>query len=130
MEIKTIIEKDTTLNFPVWQENGTREGFLMHVQAVLDAIKKRGHFEDYDKAAWKYQEASEAIASARAGLSLPKESVKKASKAKKKQKEKAKEGDDVTPKAPVKAPEPKTPAKAAESMAAAQEAKVAPAVDD
>jgi hypothetical protein len=24
MEIKTTIEKDTTLNFPVWQENGTR----------------------------------------------------------------------------------------------------------
>ncbi len=43
MEIKTTIEKDTTLNFPVWQENGTREGFLMHVQAVLNAIKKRGH---------------------------------------------------------------------------------------
>ena len=46
MEIKTTLEKDTTLNFPVWQENGTREGFLMHVQAVLDAIKKRGHLED------------------------------------------------------------------------------------
>jgi hypothetical protein len=27
MEIKMTIEKDTTLNFPVWQENGTREGF-------------------------------------------------------------------------------------------------------
>jgi hypothetical protein len=27
MEIKTTIKKDTTLNFPVWQENGTREGF-------------------------------------------------------------------------------------------------------
>jgi hypothetical protein len=55
----------------------------MHVQAVLDAIKKRGHFEDYDKAAWKFQEASEAIASARAGLSLLEETVKKASKEKK-----------------------------------------------
>jgi hypothetical protein len=43
-EIKTTIKKDTTLNFPVWQENGTREGFLMHVTAMLDAIKKRGHF--------------------------------------------------------------------------------------
>ncbi len=51
MEIKTTIEKDTTLNFPVWQENGTHKGFLMHVQAMLDAIKKRCHFEDYDKAA-------------------------------------------------------------------------------
>ncbi len=46
MEIKTTIEKDTTLNFPVWQKNGTREGFLMHMQAVLDAFKKRGHLED------------------------------------------------------------------------------------
>ncbi len=49
MEIKTTIEKDTTLNFSVWQENGTREIFLMHVTAVIDAIKKRGHFEDYDR---------------------------------------------------------------------------------
>ena len=55
----------------------------MHVQAVLDAIKKPGHFEDYDKAAWKFQEASKAIASARAGLSLLEETVKKASKEKK-----------------------------------------------
>ncbi len=46
MEIKTLIEKDTTMNFPVWQGNGTREAFLMHVTAVLDAIKKRGHFGD------------------------------------------------------------------------------------
>jgi hypothetical protein len=76
MEIKTTIEKDTTLNFPVWQENGTREGFLMHVTAVLDAIKKRGHFVDYDKAVFKYKEASKAIASARAGLSLLEESEK------------------------------------------------------
>ncbi len=43
MEIKTTIEKDTTLNFPIWQENGTRKGFLMHVTAVLDTIKKCGH---------------------------------------------------------------------------------------
>ncbi len=84
MEIKTTLEKDPTLNFPVWQENGTREGFLMHVQAVLDAIKKRGHFDDYDKAALKFQEASKAIVSARAGLSLLEETVaKKASKEKK-----------------------------------------------
>ncbi len=69
------------MNFLVWQENGTREG-LMHVQAVLDAINKRGHFEDYDKAAWRYQEASEAITSARAGLSLLEDNVKKASKEK------------------------------------------------
>ncbi len=44
MEIKTTIKKDTTLNFSVWQENGTCEAFLMHVTAVINAIKKRGHF--------------------------------------------------------------------------------------
>ncbi len=35
LEIKTTIEKDTTLNFPVWHENGMREAFLMHVTVVL-----------------------------------------------------------------------------------------------
>ncbi len=40
LEIKTTIEKDTTLNFPVWHKNRTREAFLMHVMAVLDGIKK------------------------------------------------------------------------------------------
>jgi hypothetical protein len=80
MEIKTQIKKDTTLNFPVWQENRTQEAFLMHVTAVLDAIKKRGHFGNYKKAAHKYQEANKAIKSARAGLSLLEETEKKASK--------------------------------------------------
>jgi hypothetical protein len=47
LEIKTTIKKDTTLNFPVWHKNGTRKAFLMRVMAVLDAIKKRGHFLDY-----------------------------------------------------------------------------------
>ncbi len=50
LEIKTTIEKDTTLNFPVWHKNGTQEAFLMHVAAVLDAIKKCGTFKDYEKA--------------------------------------------------------------------------------
>ncbi len=88
MEIKTTIKKETTLNFPVWQENGTREAFLMNVTAVLNAIKKRGHFGDYDTAAFKYKEASEAIASARAGLSLLEETAKKASKEKKRSRKK------------------------------------------
>jgi hypothetical protein len=83
MEIKTTIEKDTTLNFPVWQENSTRKGFLMHVQAVLDAIKKHGHFDDYEKAACKFREAKEAIMSARAGLWLLEDNVKKVAKEKK-----------------------------------------------
>jgi hypothetical protein len=70
LEFKTTIEKDTTLNFPVWQENGTREAFLMHVTAVLDAIKKRGHFYDYKKAEKVHEEARKAVESARAGLAL------------------------------------------------------------
>jgi hypothetical protein len=52
MEIKTMIKKDTKLNFSVWQENGTRKAFLMHVTAVIDTIKKRGHLDDYEKAVW------------------------------------------------------------------------------
>ncbi len=57
LEIKTTIEKDTTLNFPVWHKNGTREAFLMHVTVVLDAIKKRGHFQDCKKAEKVHKEA-------------------------------------------------------------------------
>ncbi len=50
LQIKTSLKKDTTLNFPVWHENGTHDAFLMHVTAVLDAMKKRGHFKDYNRA--------------------------------------------------------------------------------
>ncbi len=50
LQIKTLLEKDTTLNFLVWHKNGTREAFLMHVMAVLDAMKKGGHFNDYNRA--------------------------------------------------------------------------------
>ncbi len=35
LKIKTTIEKDTTLNFPVWHENRSQEAFLMHVMVVL-----------------------------------------------------------------------------------------------
>jgi hypothetical protein len=73
LEIKTTIKKDATLNFSVWQENGTREAFLMHVTAVIDAIKKRGHLNNYEKAVWAYEKAKKAIESARAGLALLKE---------------------------------------------------------
>ncbi len=59
----------------------------MHVTAVLNAIKKRGHFVDYDKAAFKYKEASEAIASARACLSLLEESKKKQTRRKRSRKQ-------------------------------------------
>ncbi len=50
LQIKTSLEKDTTLNFPMWHENGTGEAFHMHVAAVLYAMKKCGHFKDYDRA--------------------------------------------------------------------------------
>jgi hypothetical protein len=84
MEIKTTLEKDTTLNFAVWQETGTCKAFLMHVTAVLDAIKKRGHLNDYEKATGQYERAKEAMETARAGLSLLQESARKSSKEKKK----------------------------------------------
>ncbi len=70
LEIKTMIEKDTTQNFPVWQENGTREAFLMHAMAVLDAIKKCGRFYNYKKAEVVHEEAKKSVESARAGLAL------------------------------------------------------------
>jgi hypothetical protein len=70
LKIKTTIERDTTLNFLVWHENGTCEAFLMHMMAVLDANKKRGHFLDYEKAEKVHEEAKKAVESARADLSL------------------------------------------------------------
>jgi hypothetical protein len=70
LEIKTTIKKDTTLNLPVWQENRTQEAFLMHMTAVLDAIKKRGHFYNYKKAEMVHKEAKKSIESSGAGLSL------------------------------------------------------------
>jgi hypothetical protein len=38
LQSKTLLEKDTALNFPVWHNNGTKEAFLMHIIAALDAI--------------------------------------------------------------------------------------------
>jgi hypothetical protein len=124
MEIKMHIEKDTTLNFPVWQENRTCKSFLMHVTAVLDAIKKRGHFEDYNKAAYIYGKAKKASESARAGLALLKEGKELPKKwTKKKAKEAKKE-------AAMKAPDPKAPAKAPEQDPTQQEDKITPAAKD
>ncbi len=42
----------------------------MHVMAVLDAMKKRGHFKDYDRAQKAHDEAKKAAESAEAGLAL------------------------------------------------------------
>jgi hypothetical protein len=65
-----LLEKDTTPNFPVWHKNKTQEAFLMHVTAVLDAMKKRGHFKDYDRAQKAHDEAKKAADLAEAGLAL------------------------------------------------------------
>ncbi len=65
---------------------GLAKLFLMHVTAVSDAIKKRGLLDDYKKAAWKPGKAKEAIESARAGLLLLGERVRKSRKEKKKTK--------------------------------------------
>ncbi len=70
LQIKTLLEKYTTLIFLVWHENGTRGAILMHVTVVLDAIKKCGHFKDYKKAQKAYVEAKQAVELAMAGLAL------------------------------------------------------------
>jgi hypothetical protein len=118
LQIKTSIEKDTTLNFPVWHDNRTKEAFLMHVTAVLDTIKKRGNFKDYKKAQKVYVEQKEVMKSAKAGLVLNdgtskgsgklRKSLKKTKEAKAKAKEakaKSKEASGATnvPKDPMKA---------------------------
>ena len=82
------------MNFSVWQENGTCEAILMNVTAVSDAIKKRCQLDDYEKAAWKYGKAKEAVEFARAGLLLlGEESMRKS----RKEKKKTKEGEKVAP---------------------------------
>jgi hypothetical protein len=124
MEIKMTIEKDTTMNFPVWQENGMCKGFLMHMTAVLDTIKKHGHFENYKKAAYAYNKARKASESARADLALLEEGKELPKKmTKKKTKEAKKE-------AAAKAPDPKAPAKAPEQDPTQKEDKVTPAAKD
>ncbi len=115
LKIKTRIEKDTTLNFVVWQENGTREAFLMHVTAVLDAIKKRGHVKDYKMAANEYEGAKKAFKSAKASLALLDGTGEKVKKSCQKN---TKEGKKE---ATAKAPEPESDAK---------EAEVAPTAND
>jgi hypothetical protein len=70
LQIKNSLEKDTTFNFLVWHENGAQEAFLMHVMAVPDAMKKCGHFKDYDRAQKAHDEAKKAAELAEAGLAL------------------------------------------------------------
>jgi hypothetical protein len=83
----------------------------MHVMAVLDAMKKHGHFNNYDRAQKAYEEATKAAESAEAGLALLKgTSAGRTSKRKKKALAKAKE---VAKEALAKAHETKPEAKEA-----------------
>jgi hypothetical protein len=87
----------------------------MHVTAILHAIKKRGHFYDYEKAMKDQEESTKAIESARAALSLlngPGAKAKKSRKKKTKEVEK-----DAT-------------AKVQDSGSDAKKAEDAPEVDD
>jgi hypothetical protein len=116
----------------------------MHVTAVLDAIKKRGHFNDYNVAYKAHKEAAKAAESAEVGLGLPertseklsKHKLKKLAKAAKlaKAKEAAKAAElamakEATKEVSEKAKEAtnEAPAKAQETEPVPQEA-VAPAV--
>jgi hypothetical protein len=116
LQIKTLLEKDTTLNFPVWHNNGPT--FLMHVTAVLDAIKKCGHFKNYKKAQKAYVEHKQAVKSSKAGLALldgTSKGLGKLRKAKKanEAKAKAKEAEVKSDEAEGATKVPKDPMKAA-----------------
>jgi hypothetical protein len=64
----------------------------MHVTAVLDALKKRGTFKDYEKAQKAYVEAKKVVELAEAGLALLDSTATRPSKScKKKALAKAKE---------------------------------------
>jgi hypothetical protein len=57
---------------------------LMHVTAVLDAIKKRGHVKDYKMAGKEYERAKKAVESAKASLALLDRTGEKVKKSRKK----------------------------------------------
>jgi hypothetical protein len=86
----------------------------MHVTALLDAMKKHGHFKDYDRAQEAHDEAEKVAESAEAGLALLNEtSAGTTSKHKKKALAKAKE---ATKEAFAKAQETKPETKEAEEV--------------
>ncbi len=83
----------------------------MHVMAVLDAIKKRGHFKDHNKARKVYDEAKQAVESAKVGLALLNRTSAGKKNVKKKVLAKAKE---AAKEALAKVPDPESEAKEAE----------------
>ena len=94
LQLKTSISENTTLHFPMWN-SGKKEAMLMHMMATLDAIKKRGHFQEYDTALALYVSKKEAAKQVKAGLSLLDKAGKGLEKSKKSLK-KAKEAEGVT----------------------------------
>jgi hypothetical protein len=90
----------------------------MHVMVVLDAIKKRGHFKDYEKAERAYDKAKQAIELAKEGLALLNRTSggkKNRKKVLKKAKEAAMEAaKEAVKEAPAKDPNPESEAKEAE----------------
>jgi hypothetical protein len=112
LQIKTSLEKDTTLNFPVWHKNGIQEAFLKHVTVVLDAIKKHGYFKDYNKTQKAYDEAKKVVELAEAGLALL-DGTSAGTKKNRKKKALAK-AKEATKEALEKVPDPESEAKEAE----------------
>jgi hypothetical protein len=91
----------------------------MHATAVLDAMKKRGHFSNYDKAQKAYEEAAKAAELAEAGLALLVGTLEKSSKHKLKKLAKAKEATkEALAKSQETKPEPK---EAVEASAATED---------
>ncbi len=90
----------------------------MHVTAVLDAMKKCGHFSNYDKAQKAYEEATKAAELAEAGLALLEGTLEKFSKRKLKKLANAKE---ATKEALAKAQETEPEVKEAVEASAATE---------
>jgi hypothetical protein len=118
LQIKTSLKKDTTINFPVWHNNGTKEAFLMHVMVVLDAIKKCGHFKDCEKTQKAYVEHKQVGKSAKASLTLLNGTSKglgrlRKSKKAKEAKAKAKEAEVKAKEAELATKVPEYPMKAA-----------------
>jgi hypothetical protein len=87
----------------------------MHVMAVLDAIKKRGHFKDYKKAERAHDRAKQADELAKTGLALLDGTSGGKKNRKKKALAKAKEvATEAVKEALAKVPDPKSEAKEAE----------------
>jgi hypothetical protein len=101
----------------------------MHVTAVIDVIKKPGHFEDYKKAAYTYEKARKAVESAKAGLALLEEGGEITKKASKKKTNKGEKEAAVKVPDP-KAPDPNSLAKATEQGQTQKKANVASATRD